>query len=135
MYEVLILLVLVNLGLTSYIWRTARKPSGPERERTTYRTTPTTTGGNPKNALIKTTISRRPRNGKMARAVPIGKPIAVAAAVAAKLTLIDSATISRKFCNSLMVMMPSGAWSMADHVSVLQLVVHHRGFDSLAAAG
>jgi hypothetical protein len=30
--------------------------------------------------------------------------MAVAAAVAAKLTLIDSATISKKLCNSLMVM-------------------------------
>jgi hypothetical protein len=33
----------------------------------------------------------------------MGKLIAVTAAVAAKLTLIDSATISRKLCNSLMV--------------------------------
>ena len=35
----------------------------------------------------------------------MGKLMAVAAAVAAKLTLIDSATISKKLCNSLMVMM------------------------------
>ena len=66
---------------------------------------PTTTGGNPKNALIKTTTSRRPRKGKIASAVPTGKLMAVAATVAAKLTLIDSATISKKLCNSLMVMM------------------------------
>ena len=83
----------------------AREPSGPERERARYSTRPTTTGGNPKNALIKTTTSRRPRKGKIARAVPTGKLMAVAAAVAAKLTLIDSATISKKLCNSLMVMM------------------------------
>ena len=30
MYEVLILLVLINLGFTSYIWRTVRR--GPKRE-------------------------------------------------------------------------------------------------------
>ena len=30
MYEVLILLVLVNLGFTSYIWRTVRR--GPKRK-------------------------------------------------------------------------------------------------------
>jgi len=54
---------------------------------------PTTTGGSPKKALLKTTTTRRPRNGKIASAVPSGKPIAVAAAVAIKLTLIDSATI------------------------------------------
>lgn len=82
-----------------------REPSGPERERAKYSTRPTTTGGNPKNALIKTTINRRPRKAKIARAVPMGKLMAVAATVAAKLTLIDSATISKKLFNSLMVMM------------------------------
>jgi hypothetical protein len=35
----------------------------------------------------------------------MGKLMAVAPTVAAKLTLIDSATISNKLCNSLMVMM------------------------------
>ncbi len=71
---------------------------------------PTTTGGNPKKALIKTTIKRRPRKGKIARTVPTGKLITVAAAVAAKLTLIESATISTKFCKSLIiVMMPTDA--------------------------
>jgi hypothetical protein len=35
----------------------------------------------------------------------MGKPIAVASAVAAMLTLIDNATISRKLCNSLMMVM------------------------------
>src|SRR3954451_22707528 len=82
----------------------ASEPSGPERDSARYSTSPTTTGGNPKNALIRTTTSRRPRNGKIASAVPIGKLIAVAAAVAARLTPIDNATISRKLCNSLMVM-------------------------------
>ena len=77
----------------------AREPRGPERERARYKTRPTTTGGNPKNALIKTTTSRRPQKGKIASAVPMGKLMAVAATVAAKLTLIDSATISRKLCN------------------------------------
>src|SRR5258708_2584672 len=77
----------------------ARKPSGPECERARYKTRPTTTGGKPKNALIKTMTNRRPRNGKIARAVPIGKLMAVATAVAAKLTLIDSPTISRKSRN------------------------------------
>jgi hypothetical protein len=77
----------------------AREPSGPERERAKYSTRPTTTGGNPKNALIKTTINRRPRKAIIARAVPMGKLMAVAATVAAKLTLIDSATISKKFSN------------------------------------
>jgi hypothetical protein len=33
--------------------RSARDPRGPERERARYRTRPTTTGGNPKKALIK----------------------------------------------------------------------------------
>jgi hypothetical protein len=85
----------------------ARDPKGPERERATYKTKPTTTGGSPKKALIKTTIKRRPPKEKMARIVPIGKLIAVAAAVAAKLMLIESATISTKFCKSLiLVMMP-----------------------------
>src|SRR5215212_1427952 len=63
---------------------------------------PTTTGGNPKNALIKTTNSRRPRNGKIARAVPIGKLINVARAVAARLTPIETATIWKKSCKWLM---------------------------------
>ena len=101
-----------------------RKPSGPERERARYSTRPTTTGGNPKNALIKTTTSRRPRKGKIARAVPMGKLMAVAAAVAAKLTLIDSATISKKLCNSLMVMMVplrATAAVAADHRILLNL--------------
>jgi hypothetical protein len=81
----------------------ARVPSGPDRESAKYSTRPMTTGGNPKSALIKTTTSRRPGKGKIARAVPTGKLMAVAMAVAAKLTLTDSATISRKLCNSLMV--------------------------------
>jgi hypothetical protein len=72
----------------------AREPSGPERESARYRARPTTTGGNPKKALIKTTISRRPRKGKVASAAPMGRLTAVA--VAAKLTLIESPTISRK---------------------------------------
>jgi hypothetical protein len=85
----------------------ARDPRGPERERARYKTRPTTTGGSPKKALIKTTIKRRPRKEKIARTVPIGKLITVAAAVAAKLTLIESATISTKFCKSqILVMMP-----------------------------
>jgi hypothetical protein len=61
------------------------------------------TGGSPKKALIKTT-SRRPQKGKMASAVPRGKLIAVAAAVAIKLTLIDNATISRKLSDSSMML-------------------------------
>jgi len=93
--------ITIAVGVNS----SASEPSGPERESARYSTRPTTTGGNPKNALIKTTTSRRPRKGKIARAVPTGRLIAVAAAVAAKLTLIDSATISKKFCNSLVVMM------------------------------
>src|SRR6266436_67800 len=104
----------------------AREPRGPERERARYSTRPTTTGGNPKNALIKTTTDRRPRKEKTARAVPTGKLTAVATTVAPTLTLIESATISTKFCDSLMVMMPSGAWLMADHVSVFQLVLTAR---------
>ncbi len=92
--------ITIAVGVNS----SAKEPSGPERERARYSTRPTTTGGNPKNALIRTTISRRPRKEQIARAVPIGKLMAVAAAVAAKLTLIDSATISKKLCNSLMVM-------------------------------
>ena len=83
----------------------ARDPRGPERERARYRTSPTTTGGNPKKALIKTTIKRRPRKEQIARTVPMGKLITVAAAVAAKLTLIESATISTKFCKSLILVM------------------------------
>jgi hypothetical protein len=86
----------------------AREPRGPERERVRYRTRPTTTGGNPKKALTKTTIERRPRNGKIARAVPMGKLITVATAVAAKLTPIESATISAKFCNLPMMVMTLG---------------------------
>ena len=74
----------------------AREPNGPERERVRYSTRPTTTGGNPKNAFIRMTITRRPRKEKIARAVPAGKLIAVAAIVAARLMLIDSATISKK---------------------------------------
>ena len=81
----------------------ARDPRGPERERARYRTRPTTTGGNPKKALIKTTIKRRPRKGQIARTVPVGKLITVAAAVATKLTLIESATISMKSCKSLIL--------------------------------
>jgi hypothetical protein len=38
----------------------------------------------------------------------MGKLKAVAATVAAKLTLIESVTISTKFCNSLMMMMLGG---------------------------
>jgi len=83
----------------------SRKPSGPERDSARYRISPTTTGGKPKNALIKTTIDRRPRKGKMARAVPRVRLIAAATAVAARLTLIESPTILAKSCNSLMVMM------------------------------
>src|ERR1700710_3092302 len=60
---------------------------------------PTTTGGKPKKALIKTTTSRRPRKGTIARAVPTGKLTAAAMAVAARLTLIESPTISRKSPN------------------------------------
>src|SRR3984893_13495221 len=115
--------IVCAMTIAAGVKSSAREPRGPERERVRYRTRPTTTGGNPKNALIKTTIDRRPRNGKIARAVPTGKLSAVATTVAATLTLIESATISMKFCNSLVVMMPSGAWSMADHVSVLQLVL------------
>ena len=74
----------------------AREPNGPERERARYNARPTTTGGNPKKALIKTTTSRRPRKGKIASAAPMGKLTPAAVAVAAKLTLIESLTISRK---------------------------------------
>jgi len=83
----------------------ARDPRGPDRERVRYRTRPTPTGGNPKKALIKTTIKRRPRKAQIARTVPIGKLITVAAVVAAKLTLIESTTISTKFCKSLILVM------------------------------
>src|SRR5258708_27748731 len=102
------------MGIARMVWAmtiaagvksSAREPRGPERERARYRTRPTTTGGKPKNALIKTTINRRPRKGKIARAAPTGKLIAVATTVAAMLTLIESVTISTKFCNSLLVMM------------------------------
>src|SRR6266852_584509 len=115
----------------------AREPRGPERERARYSTRPTTTGGNPKNALIKTTTDRRPRKEKTARAVPTGKLTAVATTVAPTLTLIESATISTKFCDSLMVMMPSGAWLMADHVSVFQLDdrFHETGLDESSMHG
>jgi hypothetical protein len=49
--------------------------------------------------LIKTTINRRPENGKIASAAPKGTPTPAAVAVAAKLTLIESPTISRKSRN------------------------------------
>jgi hypothetical protein len=81
-----------------------REPSGPERERIRYRTSPTTTGGKPKNALIRTTSSRRPRKGKIAMAVPIGKLTVAATTVAARLTLIESPTISRKSCNPVAIL-------------------------------
>ena len=74
----------------------AREPKGPERERARYSTRPTTTGGKPKNALINTTISRRPRKRKIASTAPIGRLTPAAMAVAARLTLIESPTISRK---------------------------------------
>src|SRR3954469_10325579 len=73
----------------------SRKPNGPERDSAKYSTRPTTTGGNPNNALINMTNNLRPRNGKMASAVPSGKLSNVAIAVAAKLTPSESATISR----------------------------------------
>ena len=68
----------IALGVKS----SPKDPRGPERERTRYRTRPTTTGGSPKKALTKTTIKRRPRKETIARTVPIGKLITVAAAVA-----------------------------------------------------
>jgi hypothetical protein len=79
----------------------SRKPSGPERDSARYSTNPTTTGGRPKNALTRTTIIRRPRKGTIARAVPKGKLTAAAKAVAAKLTPIESPTISKKSRNSI----------------------------------
>jgi hypothetical protein len=54
------------------------RSSGPERDGARYSTGPTTTGGNPKNALIKTITSRRLLKGKIASAVPTGKLVAVA---------------------------------------------------------
>src|SRR6185437_9272082 len=71
-----------------------RKPSGPEWESARYRARPTTTGGRPKKALIKTTMARRPRNEKTASAAPTGRLIAAAINVAVTLMPIESPTIS-----------------------------------------
>jgi hypothetical protein len=96
------------MGIARMVWAitmaagvnsNSRKPSDPDLESARYRTNPTTTGGRPKNALIKTTTSRRPRKGKMASAAPVGMLTAAASTVAARLTLIESPTISRKSCN------------------------------------
>ena len=85
-----------------------RELSGPDRERARYKTKPTTTGGKPKNALIRTTNNLRPRKGKMAIAAPMGRLTIVAIAVAAKLTLIESPTIARKSCNLVAVLQKRG---------------------------
>src|SRR3954453_10286222 len=87
--------ITIAVGVNS----SSRKPSGPERERARYRPSPTTTGGSPKNALIRTSISRRPRKAMVARAHPAGKLIAVAKAVAARLTPSERPTIWRSSCN------------------------------------
>ena len=49
----------------------------------------------------------------------MGKLMAVAAAVAAKLTLIESATIPRKLCNSLMVVLLRVAFVVTARCGVL----------------
>src|SRR5215471_1773347 len=68
-----------------------RIPSGPERERSTYRAKPTTTGGSPSNALNITTRICRPGKAKTASAAPNGAPDSAANAVAKALTASERA--------------------------------------------
>src|SRR5713101_5737585 len=71
-------------------------PSGPDRDSSRYRASPTTTGGSPRNALVKMTSARRPGKEHTARAVPSDRPARVAKAVADRLTPRERATIRQR---------------------------------------
>src|SRR6516225_7783621 len=49
-------------------------PTGPERDSKRYRARPTTTGGRPRNALVKITRGWRPGNEHTANAAPSERP-------------------------------------------------------------
>src|SRR6267143_69087 len=73
------------------------RPSGPERDSSRYKARPTATGGSPKNALDKTTRTRRAGKSYTASAAPSDKPTSVARAVAHRLTPRDRAMMCAKF--------------------------------------
>src|SRR6516162_2945649 len=68
-------------------------PTGPERHSKRYRARPTTTGGRPRNALVKITRGWRPGNEHTANAAPSDVPARVAREVAVRLTPRERPTI------------------------------------------